>query len=746
MKVKKSHISISLLVLILSLTVIGSLNQSFTPQIILETPKTSAGEITIVTPENITYTEPDSGYYPATYGFENDEDGRVPEGWVDTSGSGCIFDIQNSLDGHQKVLRLDSPSTSYGSTGYISFENQITGSIEFWFQKTSGSTTCYILFYGDSYDGVRMGIDTNDIGQFGLWHSGDVEWVTAGYSDNQWFHIKVDFDCVSHKSNISIDGVLYFENRDFYNSNANFINNLTFSTNTFRAGTFFIDAIGFDGDSDYTVGDNLNEGLLLRYENTTTLDWKGYSLDGQANKTIMGNTTITMPDDGLHKVQLFGNNSVGTMYESDEKYFTVNTTPYLDIFTPENKTYTEPDSGYYPASYGFENDEVDSIPEDWEDFNPEIDPEDHNTIIESFQGHTRVIEGYDDGTGAWHLRKYFNDQEGSVEFWWAISSTGTSKEHQIAFMNNVTSDIGFAVGVDQGQVRVYIPGGWSNIIGLTTLSNTWDHVRIEYCSNNSNSYLGLEPNEFRLYYNTVEIDVYPFFTNMSLDYFRLYSGYASNNVYGYYDAFGFSWDPYYSIGDNLNEGLLLSYDTNADFNWTGYSLDRQANKTILGNITIQMPADGLHNIQAFGNDSVGTMFESPMRYFTVNTAPPDITINSPTDSQIISSTAPSYDISIAGPYDSIWYALEGGTNYTATGLTGTIDQSAWSALSDGIITIDFYANNSAGMEGSAQVMVFKDSSEEPPPAPPGIPGYDLYLLIGMISIISAFMIRKRAKS
>ena len=177
--------------------------------------------------------------------------------------------------------------------------------------------------------------------------------------------------------------------------------------------------------------------------------------------------------------------------------------------------------------------------------------------------------------------------------------------------------------------------------------------------------------------------------------------------------------------------------------WQGYSLDGQANKTILGNATIPMPVDGGHNIQVFGNDTMGTMYESNLRYFTVNTAPPDISINSPSDSQIIGSTAPSYGISIASPYDSIWYALEGGANYTATGLTGTIDQAAWSALSDGVITIDFYANNSAGMEETAQVQVIKDSSEEPPP---GILGYDLYLLIGALGVISAIIIRKRAKS
>ena len=48
----------------------------------IEGLRTSASEITIVTPENKTYTEPDSGYFPATYGFENDLDGSNPDDWV----------------------------------------------------------------------------------------------------------------------------------------------------------------------------------------------------------------------------------------------------------------------------------------------------------------------------------------------------------------------------------------------------------------------------------------------------------------------------------------------------------------------------------------------------------------------------------------------------------------------------------------------------------------------------------------
>ena len=59
------------------------------------------------------------------------------------------------------------------------------------------------------------------------------------------------------------------------------------------------------------------------------------------------------------------------------------------------------------------------------------------------------------------------------------------------------------------------------------------------------------------------------------------------------------------IGDNLNEGLVLNFTCEIDFNWTGYSLDGQNNIPTFGNHTIPFPEDGSHTIQVFANDSLG---------------------------------------------------------------------------------------------------------------------------------------------
>jgi len=48
---------------------INSFNKKKTDSLNYYKPMTNAQDITIITPENKTYTESMSGYYPATYGF-----------------------------------------------------------------------------------------------------------------------------------------------------------------------------------------------------------------------------------------------------------------------------------------------------------------------------------------------------------------------------------------------------------------------------------------------------------------------------------------------------------------------------------------------------------------------------------------------------------------------------------------------------------------------------------------------------
>jgi hypothetical protein len=55
--------------------------------------------------------------------------------------------------------------------------------------------------------------------------------------------------------------------------------------------------------------------------------WTGYTVDGQINATILGNTTLTSLLDGAHYVVVYANDTRGNMGASNTVYFAVDTTP-----------------------------------------------------------------------------------------------------------------------------------------------------------------------------------------------------------------------------------------------------------------------------------------------------------------------------------------------------------------------------------------------------------------------------------
>ena len=69
------------------------------------------------------------------------------------------------------------------------------------------------------------------------------------------------------------------------------------------------------------------EDVPLTFTVSESTSWIGYSLDGQANTTISGNTSLTSLLDGVHYVVVYANDTVGNMGKSGVVYFAVDTTP-----------------------------------------------------------------------------------------------------------------------------------------------------------------------------------------------------------------------------------------------------------------------------------------------------------------------------------------------------------------------------------------------------------------------------------
>jgi len=387
--------------------------------------------------------------------------------------------------------------------------------------------------------------------------------------------------------------------------------------------------------------------------------------------------------------------------------------PEINITSPENITYNGPMNGYYPATYGFENDKNGTSGTDIDFVDDYISnpPNTWTKIVPEFNGHKKVLECYDhstDAVGWWH--NHSAQTFGTYEFYMATSDPTYASVIYIYNGGPPTALFGFRIDLDKFRCT---NSGWIDVPGAPTpVANTWYQIRIDFeCT--GGIYMELAQYKYQVWINNVKYGPFSFDIDESqADEIGFVTSNTDTPYETYLDAFGFSWEADYSIGDNLNEGLLLSYDIGFTPDWQGYSLDGQTNKTILGNTTIPFPSGGLHTIQVFGNDSLNAIYESEIRYFSID-LPPIIIINKPSQNDIFGLIAPSFNISIIESHlNETWYTIDGGlTNYTFSGLIGTINQTtAWDKCIEGPITIRFYANDSVGNVGFEDIIVLKDTS------------------------------------
>ena len=662
-------------------------------------PLTSANEITLLTPENKTYTGPMSGYYPGTYGFGNELEGSSGSTikYVDSASisSSCEVKIYDEFQGHNKVLRVHD-GNSAGNAGAEHYFDQIqtTGEIEWWWLPYHSSGGIWKHFHQDQIGTVAFSISAAN-GEFFQNNGSSVKI----YTTNQWYHHKITFDTNSDTYDWYIDDVMVVDDGAFENPVSN-IGSTHIKGSWANTGDSYFDAFGYSWEADYSVGNNRKQGLLLSYDSSITLDSVKYSIDGLSSKTILGNTSINFPEDGYHNIQIFGNDSLGDWYESGVRYFT-SISPSINIITPENKTYTEPMSGYYPGTYGFENElegssgstikYVDSA---------SISSSCEVKIYDEFQGHNKVLRVHDGNSAGNAGAEHYFDQiqtTGEIEWWWLpYHSSGGIWKH---FHQDQIGTVAFSISAANGE---FFQNNGSSVKIYTT--NQWYHHKITF-DTNSDTYDWYIDDVMVVDDGAFENPV----SNIGSTHIK---GSWANTGDSYFDAFGYSWEADYSVGNNRKQGLLLSYDSSITLDSVKYSIDGLSSKTILGNTSINFPEDGYHNIQIFGNDSLGDWYESEVRNFSVDALGPSITINSPTLNDIFNTISPNYDVMIIDfNLDKMWYSLDNGiTNLTITELTGTIDEDEWNKQVDGSVTLRFFANDSFGHVTYLDILIEKDTT------------------------------------
>ena len=154
----------------------------------------SAQDITIITPENKTYTEPMNGYYPGTYGFEEDEIGDsgtiIDFVDIDNSGAGCSANIEEEIDEHRNVLEMADNSGEYSNVQHILDSAQTSGSVEVWLRTTDTNKYSVFTLRSSAQQGSFISI-SNDKFQY---YDGSYHDICAA-ANNTWYHIRVDFEC-----------------------------------------------------------------------------------------------------------------------------------------------------------------------------------------------------------------------------------------------------------------------------------------------------------------------------------------------------------------------------------------------------------------------------------------------------------------------------------------------------------------------------------------------------------------------
>ena len=232
----------------------------------------------------------------------------------------------------------------------------------------------------------------------------------------------------------------------------------------------------------------------------------------------------------------------------------------------------------------------------------------------------------------------------------------------------------------------------NNISGNTVTNNSYG-ILLEDSSNNNvilgntvtnNSYgILLEDNSNnKVSENTITNNSYGILIETGSDYNIIYKNtFFGNTINALDNGIGNQWD-YVSLGNYWGDYL------GADLNDDG-----------IGDIPYDVPPVG------------GSMDNYPIWCDGDDEGVPIIEIKSPTTDQVFGTNAPNFQIDIVSLYTNFtWYTIDGGvTNYTFSGLTGFVNQTAWDHQQDGVVTIMLFANDSLGNLGFTDVDVRKDT-------------------------------------
>ncbi len=517
----------------------------------------------------------------------------------------CSANILSEIDGHHKILELyDNDNEDLVFASLLDMAKANYGTLEFWCRTT------------DTSQGLVMSLGHKTL-QSGIWLGSEGDWWYKNGEEylpisdlpsmlnNTWHHIRVDFECrdngnyyglAKNEFNLRIDGVQSQHGPfSFDYPVSDFSWNIWSTKEQGEDYSIYLDAIGASWDPSYDVGDNRYPRISV-YADTEIIfsgDCSDTSTDKDNlrylwmfgdNQTGFGQTVLhSYGRSGKYKVRLITIDDNG-IFDIYEQYI------WIDNHYPNiNIEYLK----YGATTYDFADNEVGEFPDGWY----------RSSLEELTLNITKVVEAIDEfnnvvlignGTGIggiWTCNisdlpynqsdpGNLNQLSGTMEFWLYTTDTSISEIFISSFEDN--SQDGIFIEFVNGSWR----HGASEIIfeNLWALQdNSWTHIRIDFCCDNS-LYNGLENDTFIIYADDNPSQIlemnhfdHPDISNLTC--FGIFTDIVTvQPVQVYIDNFGFSWDPYYSVGDNKfayiqqeffeGETILLEafgYDTFTDY-------------------------------------------------------------------------------------------------------------------------------------------------------------------------------------
>ena len=196
------------------------------------------------------FDDGEGNYYPATYSFEDDTVGLIPDGFTIENGGGTA-NIIETLGGHDMVLDIfdDEAADFMRVTQLFTAGNQESGTVEYWVRTDDANLESHTQFRDDTLAvGFFVGIRLDGF----FYYDGGYNVIVGGALDDTWHQIRIDFECgaggymdlAADTYYVYIDGVRYGA-FPFWNVQDD-IGNICFQSDTPPADYHqFIDALDY---------------------------------------------------------------------------------------------------------------------------------------------------------------------------------------------------------------------------------------------------------------------------------------------------------------------------------------------------------------------------------------------------------------------------------------------------------------------------------------------------------------------